>query len=110
MPSFLSLQFLTLLALNIFHRESVDVAIVEVGIGGLYDTTNVVRKPVVCGITSLGIDHTALLGSTIEEIARHKAGIMKEGQQSARLLVPPPVHTNLGQHHDFLRPSKGTLM
>ncbi len=60
-------------------QEGVDVAILEVGIGGTYDTTNIVRKPVVCGITSLGIDHTALLGNTVEEIAWHKAGIMKPG-------------------------------
>ncbi|KAJ1879512.1 Folylpolyglutamate synthetase, partial [Coemansia sp. RSA 486] len=58
--------------------QSVDVAIIEVGIGGQYDSTNTVRKPVVCGIASLGIDHQAILGSTIESIAWHKAGIIKD--------------------------------
>ena len=44
----------------------------QVGIGGEYDTTNVIRRPKICGITSLGIDHTKLLGDTIEDIAWHK--------------------------------------
>lgn len=72
-------KFLTLLALNVFWREAVDVAIMEVGIGGRYDCTNIVRRPRACGITSLGIDHTSILGKTIEEIAWHKVGIAKAG-------------------------------
>ena len=54
------------------------MAIIEVGIGGEYDCTNIIKRPVVTGITSLGLDHTSLLGNTIREIAWHKAGIMKE--------------------------------
>ena len=50
-----------------------------VGIGGKYDCTNIIRNPIACGITTLDIDHTAILGKTVEEIAWHKAGIMKEG-------------------------------
>lgn len=59
--------------------EGVDVAVIECGIGGEYDSTNILSMPVVTGITSLGIDHTALLGGTIEEIAWHKSGVMKHG-------------------------------
>ncbi|XP_071715570.1 folylpolyglutamate synthase [Rutidosis leptorrhynchoides] len=70
-------QFLTLLGLNIFVSEKVDVAIVEVGIGGKLDSTNVIQDPVVCGITSLGFDHMEILGETLEKIALHKAGIFK---------------------------------
>ncbi|KHJ81972.1 hypothetical protein OESDEN_18338 [Oesophagostomum dentatum] len=70
-------KFLTLLSFHVFLQESVDVAIVEVGIGGEYDVTNVVRHPVVCGISTLDIDHTSVLGSTLPEIAWHKAGILK---------------------------------
>ncbi|KAJ2663767.1 Folylpolyglutamate synthetase [Coemansia sp. RSA 1199] len=70
-------RFLTLMAYHTFLREHVDVAIMEVGVGGEYDSTNVVQQPVVCGIASLGIDHQNSLGSTIEEIAWHKAGIIK---------------------------------
>ena len=60
-----------------FVREKVDVAIVEVGIGGQYDYTNILRGPIACGISSLGLDHCAILGNTIEEIAWQKAGIIK---------------------------------
>lgn len=72
-------MFMTLLAFHVFWKENVDVAIMEVGIGGSYDCTNVIPNPLVCGITALGIDHTSMLGNTIEEIAWHKAGIMKPG-------------------------------
>ncbi len=51
--------------------------ILEVGIGGKYDSTNIVPKCVVAGIVQLGLDHTALLGNTVEEIAVQKAGIFK---------------------------------
>ncbi|KAJ2046561.1 Folylpolyglutamate synthetase [Coemansia sp. S16] len=72
-------RFLTLMAYHTFLAENVDVAIMEVGVGGEYDSTNVVRQPSVCGIASLGIDHQGALGTTIEEIAWHKAGIIKKG-------------------------------
>ncbi|KAK3021337.1 hypothetical protein RJ639_047080 [Escallonia herrerae] len=70
-------QFLTLLALKIFVCEKVDVAIVEVGLGGKNDSTNVIKEPVVCGIASLGMDHVEILGDTLGQIASHKAGIFK---------------------------------
>lgn len=75
MPAYFN--FLTILAFNVFLREKIDVAIVEVGIGGKYDCTNVVRGTKTVGITSLGLEHTALLGNTIEDIAWQKAGIIK---------------------------------
>lgn len=71
-------RFLTLLALHAFKQEKVDVSILEVGIGGTFDPTNVVPKPVACGIVSIGFDHEALLGNTIKSIAHHKGGIFKE--------------------------------
>ena len=58
--------------------ENFPLNAVEVGIGGKYDSTNIVPKPLVTGITTLGLDHTALLGNTIEEIAVQKAGIFKK--------------------------------
>ncbi|KAI3806630.1 hypothetical protein L1987_22541 [Smallanthus sonchifolius] len=70
-------QFLTILGLKIFISENVDVAIIEVGIGGKHDSTNVIQDPIVCGITSLGFDHTEILGDTLGKIALHKAGIFK---------------------------------
>lgn len=75
MPAYFA--FLTVLSLHVFIAEGVDVAIMEVGIGGQYDSTNFFRKPVVCGVASLGLDHTTVLGNTIEQIAWNKAGIFK---------------------------------
>ena len=72
-------RFLCLMAFHTYMKEGVDTAIIECGIGGAYDSTNVLVAPRVTGITSLGIDHTSMLGNTIEEIAWHKGGIMKAG-------------------------------
>jgi folylpolyglutamate synthase len=70
-------RFLTLMAFRCFIEECVDVVVMECGVGGEHDSTNVITKPVVAGITSLGIDHVHVLGSTLPEIAWHKAGIFK---------------------------------
>ncbi|KAI9297144.1 FolC bifunctional protein [Neoconidiobolus thromboides FSU 785] len=72
-------RFLTLLAFHAFIQEKVQATILEVGIGGEYDSTNIILHPKVTGISHLGLDHTNLLGNTIQEIAWHKAGIMKTG-------------------------------
>ncbi|XP_022322466.2 folylpolyglutamate synthase, mitochondrial-like isoform X1 [Crassostrea virginica] len=77
MPAYFA--FLTVMALHVFLKEKVDVAIMEVGIGGQFDSTNLIRRPVVCGVSSLGLDHTSILGETIDKIAWHKAGIFKPG-------------------------------
>ncbi|KAK3928831.1 Folylpolyglutamate synthase, mitochondrial [Frankliniella fusca] len=69
--------FLTIMAFKVFLEEKVDVAILEVGIGGEQDSTNILQNVSVVGITSLGIDHTALLGNTLSSIAWQKAGILK---------------------------------
>jgi folylpolyglutamate synthase len=63
----------------VFLEQQVDVVILEVGLGGRLDATNCVRGPVVCGVSSLGFDHMELLGHTLPEIAREKAGIFKPG-------------------------------
>src|SRR5919198_2729125 len=68
----------TLVALWHFARERVDVAVLETGLGGRLDATTAAR-PTVTAITPIGIDHTALLGNTLEAIAREKAGILKRG-------------------------------
>lgn len=72
--NFFRLMFLT--SIHAFASEGVDVGVMEVGIGGRIDATNII-DPVVCGITSLGMDHMEILGATIEEIASEKAGIIK---------------------------------
>ncbi|KAJ9093464.1 hypothetical protein QFC19_008323 [Naganishia cerealis] len=72
-------RFLTLLAFHTFLSTKTRLTVLEVGMGGTYDSTNVVPKPLVCGVTALGLDHTFMLGDTIEEIARNKGGIYKKG-------------------------------
>jgi folylpolyglutamate synthase len=74
-------RFMTLLAWHIFLREKVDSVVLECGIGGEYDATNVVPPEAVSAavISQLGIDHVAMLGDTVEKISWHKAGILKPG-------------------------------
>lgn len=76
-PSFF--EYLFLMAMLIFEKENVDYILLETGLGGRLDATNVIEKPLVCGITSVSFDHTEYLGNTIEEIAGEKAGIIKPG-------------------------------
>ena len=66
------------LALDYFAKEKVDIAIIEVGMGGRLDATNIIR-PLVSVITNIGLDHTQFLGNTLEAIAYEKAGIIKPG-------------------------------
>jgi dihydrofolate synthase / folylpolyglutamate synthase len=74
-PSFFEVS--VALAFELFKDENVDVAIIEVGLGGLFDSTNII-KPELSLITNIGYDHMNILGHTLEEIAFQKAGIIKE--------------------------------
>ena len=74
-------EITTAMAFQHFADRQVDVAVIETGLGGRLDATNVIR-PIVAGITSISIDHTEYLGTTEEQIAREKAGIFKPGVQS----------------------------
>jgi len=71
-------EIITAIAYDYFASEQVDVAIMEVGMGGLLDSTNVCQ-PILTGITTIGLDHVALLGDTLGAIAEQKAGIVKQG-------------------------------
>ncbi|CIY52102.1 dihydrofolate synthetase [Streptococcus pneumoniae] len=71
-------EIITAIAYDYFASEQVDVTIMEVGMGGLLDSTNVCQ-PILTGITTIGLDHVALLGDTLEVIAEQKAGIIKQG-------------------------------
>ncbi|KAI2641079.1 tetrahydrofolylpolyglutamate synthase [Xylaria nigripes] len=82
-------RYLTLMSYHVFLREGIDVAVYETGIGGEYDATNIVERPLASGITSLGIDHVFALGDTVEKIAWHKAGIMKTGSAAFTISQPP---------------------
>ena len=72
-------EFLFYMGMVLFSRAGTEVLVLETGMGGLYDVTNVVERPLVSVITSVSIDHTAFLGHTAGEIAVHKAGIIKPG-------------------------------
>ncbi|OFP45773.1 dihydrofolate synthase [Streptococcus sp. HMSC067H01] len=71
-------EIITAITYDYFSSEQVDVAIMEVGMGGLLDSTNVCQ-PILTGITTIGLDHVALLGDSLEAIAEQKAGIIKQG-------------------------------
>ncbi|MBX3358518.1 MAG: bifunctional folylpolyglutamate synthase/dihydrofolate synthase [Phycisphaeraceae bacterium] len=83
-------EHLTAMALLYFFEQAVDIAVIEVGLGGRLDSTNVIR-PEVTAITTIGLDHTQLLGSTVEAIAREKAGIFKSGVTAITAIQKPEV-------------------
>ncbi len=78
-------ELLTSVAFEYFKSKRVEIAVLETGLGGRLDATNVVRSPLACVITSVGIDHTSYLGRTLGRIAAEKAGILKPGSP---ILVP----------------------
>lgn len=86
MPNYF--RYLTLMAFHVFLSEKVDATILEVGVGGVSDSTNIVPKPIVTGITALGLDHTSSLGKTIEAIAEKKGGIYKNGVPALSVSQP----------------------
>ncbi|AET38137.1 tetrahydrofolate synthase Ecym_2404 [Eremothecium cymbalariae DBVPG len=83
-------KFLTLLSFHVFMQERCNVCVYEVGIGGAYDSTNIVEKPVACGVSILGIDHTKVLGDRIEDIAWNKGGIFKTAAPAFTIEKQPP--------------------
>lgn len=82
-------KYLTLLSFHTFLSEGCSTCVYEVGIGGEYDSTNIIEKPIVCGVTLLGIDHTFMLGNTIAEIAWNKGGIFKPNTPAFTVLHQP---------------------
>lgn len=70
-------EITTAMMFDYFMEKQVDIALIEVGLGGIYDSTNVICQPLVTGISSIGYDHMDLLGNTLEEIAKEKMGIFK---------------------------------
>lgn len=71
-------EFVTALCFEYFKREKVDLAVLETGLGGLLDSTNVIKSNLCSVITQVGLDHTDILGETVEEIALQKCGIIKD--------------------------------
>ena len=87
-PNLSKFEVLTAMSYAAFADAPVDIAVVEVGMGGLWDATNVINADVAV-ITPIGLDHTDYLGSTLEEVAREKAGIIKPRWDLDDLLTPP---------------------
>ncbi len=72
-------EFLFYMAMVLFREKKVEIAVLETGMGGRLDITNVIEQPLITVITSIGLDHTQFLGDTIPKIASEKAGIIKKG-------------------------------
>ncbi len=70
-------EFITAVGFLYFAENKIDVAVLETGLGGRFDATNVIKEPLVSVITKIGLDHTAVLGDTLEQIANEKCGIIK---------------------------------
>ncbi|KXV89713.1 dihydrofolate synthetase [Streptococcus pneumoniae] len=103
-------EIITALAYDYFASEQVDVAIMEVGMGGLLDSTNVCQ-PILTGITTIGLDHVALLGDTLESIAEQKAGIIKQGMPLVTGRIAPEalaVIDRIAEEKDAPRLAYGT--
>ncbi|MDP9413652.1 MAG: bifunctional folylpolyglutamate synthase/dihydrofolate synthase [Pseudomonadota bacterium] len=90
-------EITTAAAFLAFSRHPADACIVEVGLGGRLDATNVIAAPAVCGIAQLGLDHQAFLGSRIEAIAAEKAGIAKRGVRLVTQHYPDRIANRIGE-------------
>lgn len=87
----------TAVAFLAFSEARADACILEVGLGGRLDATNVIERPLVCGIASLGLDHQAFLGSSLLEVATEKAGIAKCGVPLVTQLYPSAIAERIGE-------------
>ena len=99
-------ELLTAMALCYFRYQEVGAQVIEVGLGGRLDSTNLVR-PLACGITSLGLDHTEVLGGTLEKIAAEKAGIIKPG---VTVVCAPQMPEALGVLQEVCQREGSTLI
>ena len=84
-------EFFTLIAILYFCKQKVDIVLMEVGFGGLYDSTNIIN-PMISVISSIGYDHMKVLGNTLEEIAKQKAGIIKEHSETVYMEQEPNIN------------------
>jgi dihydrofolate synthase/folylpolyglutamate synthase len=100
-------EALTALAFAYFRNERADFQVLEVGLGGRLDATNVVPNPLVCVITSISLDHVQILGSSLQEIAREKAGIVKPGCWAVISPQPEPVASVI---HDVCREKRAQVV
>jgi dihydrofolate synthase / folylpolyglutamate synthase len=97
-------EFMTAMALLHFQRQRCDIAVVEVGLGGEFDATNILN-PLVSVITSIGLDHCEWLGTTLDQIARAKAGIIKPARPVVIGRLPPVAEKVMRHHAEVCRSS-----
>jgi dihydrofolate synthase/folylpolyglutamate synthase len=98
------------MAVIYFKEQGCDILVLETGIGGRYDSTNAIGVPEVAVITKIGLDHTAILGDTIEEIAMEKAGIMKKGAPVVISTQQESVRRALYDHFHQVNEQESTMI
>lgn len=86
-------ELVSCIGFEYFKRQSCDIVVLEVGMGGEWDSTNVIKVPEVAVLTNIGLDHTDFLGNTLEEIAKTKSGIIKTGGHVVLYPGQPEVET-----------------
>lgn len=94
-------EFITAVGFLYFAENNVDVAVLETGLGGRFDATNVIKKPLVSVITKIGFDHTAVLGDTLEQIAEEKCGIIKGENVVTSYQQPDAALTVIKKHAPY---------
>ncbi len=96
-------EWLFLMAMVLFEEKETDYIILETGLGGRLDATNIIEKPLITIITGIGLDHTEYLGETKEEIAFEKAGILKQGVPIVYRKTSPSVDKVIEERADLLQ-------
>jgi len=96
-PDLSFFELLTCMAFLFFERQGTELAVIEVGIGGRWDTTNVLPRPELSVITSIDYDHKKYLGNTLAEIASQKAGIIKPGGICVAPILPPEARNEISK-------------
>lgn len=84
-------EFVNAITFEFFASRKCDIAVLEVGLGGRLDATNIIKPPIAAVITAIGLEHTELLGDTVEKIAVEKAGIIKTGSTAVISCQPQPI-------------------
>ena len=106
-------ELITAVAFEYFRRHNCDVVVLETGLGGRLDSTNIIQHPLLSVITGIALDHTAFLGDTVEQIAAEKAGIIKktapvlfggEDEKAAKVIADTAKKQNVAFYHtDYTR-------
>ncbi|MDF2566749.1 MAG: bifunctional folylpolyglutamate synthase/dihydrofolate synthase [Oscillospiraceae bacterium] len=108
-------ELITAIAFEYFASQKCDIVCLEVGLGGRYDATNIIGTPLVSAITSISLDHTEILGDTVEQIAKEKCGIIKPNGTTVSYIHQPPealaviMESCALNQNTLIQPSAGSL-